>query len=142
MLEVSAILFTIAVIFSMVIPNYIGRINNAKYEKTVNELTSIAQASVNYYVSNGAWPVVISQLSPQFLTYAVVSSPFGTNYQMTCVNNMVTASVLIPSGIAQKNPEGQLLEIKNQGSQDQIKVSKTIQNDFTSRLNYDLKYVY
>lgn len=142
MLEVSAILFTIAVIFSMVIPNYIGRINNAKYEKTVNELTSIAQASVNYYVSNGAWPVVISQLSPQFLTYAVVSSPFGTNYQITCINNMVTASVLIPSGIAQKNPGGQLWEIKTQGSQDQIKISKTVENDFTSRLNYDLKYVY
>jgi len=76
------------------------------------------------------------------MPHAVTSSPFGTNYQMTCVNNMATVSVLIPSGIAQKNPQGQLLVINNQGLQDQIAISKTIKNELTSRLSYELKYVY
>lgn len=56
MLEVAAVLFILGAIFSMVIPNYIGRINNANYEKTVNELTAIAQASMDYFISKGSWP--------------------------------------------------------------------------------------
>ena len=140
--EATAILLIIAVILSMVIPNYVGRINHAKYEKTVKELTAIEQASIDYFISQGSWPTGISQLAPEFMPYAVVSSPFGTNYQITCVNNMATAFVLIPAGIAQKNPRGQLLVINNQGAKDQIEISKTVRNEFTSRLNYDLKYVY
>ncbi len=142
MLEVTVILFIIGVIFSVVMPNYIGRIKNANYEKTVNELTAIAQASIDYFISEGSWPTGISQLAPQFMPQAVTSSPFGTNYQIICVNNMVTASVLIPSGIAQKNPQGPLLVINNQGSQDQIEITQTVKNELTSRLNYDLKHVY
>jgi len=142
MLEVMAILLIIGVIFSMVMPNYIGRINNANYEKAVNELTAIAQASVNFFISRGAWPTGISQLAPEFMPHAVTSSPFGTNYQMTSVNNMVTVWVLIPAGIAQKNPQGPLLVIKAQGAQDQIEISQTVKNELTSRLSYDLKHVY
>ena len=126
----------------MVIPNYINRINNAKYQKTVNELTAIAQASVDYYVSEGSWPTGISQLAPQFMPTAVTSSPFKTSYQIICVNNIVTVSVLIPTGIAQKSPLGQLLVLNNQGAQDQLEISQTVPNELTSRLSYQLKYVY
>jgi len=139
MLEVTAILLIIGVILSMVMPNYIGRINNANYEKTVNELTAIATACVDFFISRGSWPTGTSQLAPQFMPRTVTSSPFGTNYQITCVNNMVTASVLIPAGIAQKNPQGPLLVIINQGTQDQIAISQIVKNELTSRLHYDLK---
>ena len=142
MLEVTAVFFIVGVILCMVIPNYINRINNAKYQRTVNELTAIAQASVDYYISEGSWPTGISQLAPQFMPNAVTSSPFGTNYQMSCVNNVVTASVLVPAGIAQKNPWGRLLMVNNQGAWDQIEISQTVGNEITSRLSYDLKYVY
>jgi Tfp pilus assembly protein PilE len=141
-MEVIVVLLIIGVIFSMVVPYYVSRIKNANYEKTVSELTAIAQASIDYFILEESWPTRISQLAPEFMPYAVTSSPFGTNYQITCINNMVTVSVLIPAGLAQKNPQGQLLVINNQGIQDQIAISKTIQNEFTSRLNYDLKYVY
>jgi Tfp pilus assembly protein PilE len=141
-MEVIVILSIIGVIFSVVVPNYISRIKNANFEKTVNELTAIAQASIDYFMLEESWPTGISQLAPGFMPYAVTSSPFGTNYQITCINNMVTVSVLIPAGIAQKSPQGQLFVINNQGAQDQIEISKTLQNEFTSRLNYDLKYVY
>ena len=46
-------------------------------KRTVNELTAIAQASVDYYISQGLWPAGISQLAPQFMAQAVTSSPFG-----------------------------------------------------------------
>ena len=141
-LEVTAVLFVVGVILSMVISNDVNRIQNANYQRTVNELTVIAQASVDYYISQGSWPVGTSQLVPQFMARAVTSSPFGTNYQMSCVNNVVTASVLVPAGIAQKNPWGRLLMVNNQGAWDQIEISQTVGNEITSRLSYDLKYVY
>jgi len=142
MLEVTAVLLIIAVILSVVVPNYVNRINNANYEKTVNELTAIAQASVDFFFSRGSWPAEVSQLAPEFMPHAVVSSPFGTSYQIIppiSGNNMITVSVLIPTGIAQKNPQGPLLVIKTQGAQDQIEISQTVHNELTSRLNYDLK---
>ena len=141
-LEVTAVLFVVGLILSMVISNYVNRIQNANYQRTVNELTTIAQASVDYYISGGSWPAGISQLAPQFMARAVTSSPFGTNYQISCVNNVVTASVLVPAGIAQKNPLGRLLMVNSQGTQDQIEISQTVGNEITSRLSYDLKYVY
>lgn len=142
MLELTAVAFIVGAVLTMMIPNYINRINNAKYQKTVNELTAIAQASVDYYISKGSWPTGISQLVPQFMPNAVTSSPFKTSYQIACVNNMVTVSVLIPTGIAQKNPLGQLLVLNNQGARDQLEISRTVQNELTSRLSYQLKYVY
>ena len=134
--------FVVIIILAMVIPNYVNRVRNAKYQKTVNELTVIAQSSVNYFLSQGSWPTTINQLSPQFIPNAVTVSPFGTNYQTSVVNNVVTISVLIPSGIALNNPQGPLLVISHQGIQDQISISQTVKNELTSRLNFDLKYVY
>ena len=93
-LEVTAVLFVVGVVLSMVIFNYVYRIQNANYQRTVNELTTIAQASVDYYISGGSWPTRNKiNWPPQFMTRAVTSSPFGTNYQISCVNNVVTASV-------------------------------------------------
>ncbi len=142
MLEMTAILLIMGGILSLVLPNYLTRLKEANYEKTVKELTAISQASIDYLQFEGIWPSTITQLVPQFMPHTVISSPFGTNYQITCINNLVTVSVLIPTGIAKKNPQGQLLVINNQGNQDKIEISRTVQNEFTSRLMYDLKYVY
>ena len=124
------------------IPAYEVRLRNADYEKTVKELTAIAQASVNFFLSEGAWPVTISQLEPQFMPHAVTLSPFGTNYQMNCINEVVTVSVLIPTGIAEKNPQGSLWVKINQGDMDLIEISRAIPNELTSRLSYDAKHIY
>ena len=70
---------------------------------------------------------------------AVAFSPFGTAYQITGVNDAVTVSVLIPAGIAQHHPQGSLVIINNQGAQDQVAISEIVHNDFTARLNYDIK---
>jgi len=143
MLEVTAVLFIVGVILSMVIPSYISRINQAKYEKTVNELTALTQAAIDYYNLEGTWPDTgawARELSPKFIAHAVISSPFGRPYNIIGVNNMVTASVLIPTGIGQKNEESPLLEIipQSSGAQDLIKVTQIVKNEFTGRLNYCL----
>lgn len=141
LLEVTAVLLIIGVILSMVVPNYVYRINTAKYEKTVNELTAIAQASIDYFNMMGSCPPGTSQLAPEFMPNAVTSSPFGTTYlPPACSNNMVTVSVLIPSGIAPKSPQGQLGVIIHQGKQDQIEISQIVQNEVASRLSYCLNF--
>lgn len=143
MLEVTVVIAIIGVILSMAIPSYVSRINQAKYEKTVNELTAIAQASIDYFNLTGSLPDPIlwpSQLSPQFMPHAVTLSPFGTSYQIilpTSGNNMITVSVLIPKGIAQNNSQqGQLWVKSAKGTQDEIEITKTVQNEITSRLSY------
>jgi competence protein ComGC len=141
-LEVITVLLIMGAVFAIAIPNTIGRRNTANYMKTVSELNTLAEACVNYYVFEGAWPTTIVQLAPQFIPHAVTVSPFGTNYQISGTNNMATASVLVPAGIAPKNPLGGLAVIMHQGAQDQIQITRTVRNEFTSRLNYDLKYTY
>ncbi len=143
MLEVMAALFTITVILSMVISNVIGRINQAKYERTVNELSAIAHASIDYLVSKGSCPALtpIDQMVPEFMVKAVTSSPFGTSYQNpACGNNMVTVSVFIPKNIAKNIPQGQFLIIDQQAAQnlDLIQITQTIKNEYTSHLDYCL----
>lgn len=141
LLEVTAVLLIIGVILSMLVANFVNRINIAKYEKTVNELTAIAQASIDYFNMMGSCPPGISQLAPEFMPHSVTSSPFGTTYlPPSCSNSMVTVSVLIPSGIAPESPQGQLGEIIHQGKQDQIEISQLVQNEFTSRLGYCLNF--
>lgn len=139
--ELTTTLLIMVSIFLIVIPSYETRLKNAEYEKTIKELSAIAQASIDYFNLGGTWPAKISQLTPKFIPQAIISSPFGTNYQISTTNNLITVSILIPAGIAQKNSLGQLLVINNQGTQDQIEISKTIQNEFTSRLTYDLRHV-
>ena len=133
---------------SMAIPSYVSRINQARYEKTVNELTTIAQASVDYFNLTGSWPDPtnwVSQLYPNFIPdegnikNAVTSSPFKTPYNVSGVNNMVTVYVLIPAGIAKNNPQqGQLWTKIPQGSQDEIEITQTVQNESTAHLSYML----
>lgn len=148
MLEVTVVVIIVGVILSMLIPDSISRINQAKYEKTVSELTTIAQASVDYFNFTGSWPDSgswPSELYPKFIpdggnpANAVTSSPFGTAYNISWINNIVTVSVLIPTGIAQNNPlEGQLWTKTNQGSQDLIQITQTVPSGSTARLNYCL----
>jgi len=139
LLEAIVILLIIGIILSMVLPAEAARIRKTNYEKSIKELTSIAQASIDYFILKGHCPVAISQLEPQFMPSIAISSPFGTNYQMACINGLVNVSVLVPSGLAGKDPQGSLQVIINQGSQDLVEISQSLPNELTTRLSYDLK---
>ena len=135
---------------SYVIPICTERINRAKYEKTIGEMTSIAQASIDYYDSHypKVWPVNISQLAPHsvgmpnYLNYAVTSSAWGVPYALSFQNNLVLVSTTIPSGIAQKNPEGPMLSVVTVSGGDQISISQSVPNEGIGRLQYEKKYLY
>lgn len=142
LLEVAIVMFIIGALLSVIIPGYTSRIHQARYEKTIHELAAIAQAAVDYFVAKGFFPAGIGSLPPEFIPKAVVLSPFGTSYQISCFNNMVVASVLVPAGITAGNTQGPLLVVRNQGSWDEISISQTVHSAFTTRLKYDLKYVY
>ena len=67
MLEVAASMVIIVYILSMIIPNNIQCIHNAQFQKTVAEMKAIAQASIDFYISQGACPTGINQLAPTYM---------------------------------------------------------------------------
>jgi Tfp pilus assembly protein PilE len=142
LLETAATMLVIVFILSMVIPNNVQRIQNSKFQKTVAEMKTIAEAAIDYYISQNSCPMGIGTLAPTYLQQAVVSSPFLSSYQLSCMGNMVSVSNLIPAGLVQKNPEGSLLQVIPTGMKDNIIITKLIPNSFTGRLNYDKKYLY
>jgi hypothetical protein len=130
------------------------RITRAKYEKMISEMTSIAQACVDYYHSQypPAWPSTIGQLAshtagvPDYLNNAVTSSPWGGQYTLNFPNNgqgnLVVVSTMIPTGIAQLRPDGSLLNVVTAAGGDQVSVGQSVPNEGIGRLQYEKKYIY
>ena len=140
-----AALVIVGVILSSVIPSCIERINKANYEKTIDEMSSLAQASIDYYRSQypNAWPTNISQLAPKYIYKAVTSTPWGDVYGLRFQNNLVIVSTSIPSGIAQMDQgEGAMLSVVTNTSGDQISIAQSVPNEDIGRLQYEKKYFY
>ena len=145
-LEAVAVLIILGVLLSCLVPNYVDRINRAKYEKMINEMTSIAQASIDYYKSQypNAWPLDIGHLAPKYMYNTVLLNPWGNSYSLSEPNNgqsgLIIISTIIPPGIAQKNPEGALLITSSSG--DQVSIAQSVANEGIGRLQYEKKYTY
>ena len=142
LLEVVATMVIVGFLLSIIIPFNVTRIKNAQYQKTVAEMKTIAQAAIDYYISQGSCPTTTDQLAPTYTPKAVTSSPFGTAYQISCANNLVSVTNQITAGLVQKNPGGSLLEVTTAGGFDTIKITQRIPNELTGRLLYDKKYLY
>jgi len=157
LLEMLAILAIAGVLLSSIIPICIDRINRAKYEKMINEMTSIAQACIDFYNSQypNAWPDPTrwaSQLAPsafgaiKYLDNAVTTNPWGNPYVVNFPNNpltggpagLVTISTTIPLGIAQDNPEGAMLNVVN-GT---VSIARSVPNEGIGMVQYEKKYIY
>jgi len=115
-----AVLVIMGVILSSLIPGWIDRINRANYEKMINEMTTIAQASIDYYNSQhpNVWPTGISDLTSTYMYIKTEPlNPWGRSYVLTTPNssnnykNLVQVSTAIPPGIVQMNPEGQMVTV-------------------------------
>jgi type II secretory pathway pseudopilin PulG len=156
-----AVLVIAGVLLSSVIPTCIDRINRAKYEKMINEMTSIAQASIDYYNSQyhdpsqpnaSWWPSDLSQLAPKYLFQTITTNPWGERYSLSFPNNsltmkttnLVVVSSIIPSGIAQKNPEGPMVNVNNiiGTNTDQISIGLSVPNEGIGMVQYEKKYLY
>ncbi len=142
LLEVIAVVAIVGVLFSMVLASYKTRVDKARLEESVNEMMSLAQASLDFYNSQGYWPMTPSDLSPTYMYTAVTSSTFGGKYQINGLNNMVTVSTMVPSGLAQNYYQGTLLQIVPGASGDTISVTQGLQNELSGRLEYEKKYTY
>ena len=139
-----SVLVILGMLLSFVIPNSVDRINRAKYERMINEMTSIAQASIDFYNAQypKAWPKDISQLAPKFMCFAAIFSPWGEVYELSFQNNLVVVSTKIPAGIAQNNPEGPMLNVVTGVGGDQISLAQSIPNEGIGRVQYEKKYLY
>ncbi len=142
MLEVTLAAAIVCMLLLMVIANGKTRVNKAMLERTVNEMMAIAQASLDYYNSRGVWPVFPGNLAPTYMYAAVTSSPFGGNYLINNLNNTVSVSTTVPSGLAENYYQGALLEITPGVGRDTIEITQQLPNQFSGRLEYEKKYRY
>jgi len=153
-LEVAAVLAILGALLAYVLPICSQRIIMAKYERMINEMASIAQASADYYSSHypKAWPVNIAQLAvntigrPNYLNSAVTSSPWGGRYILSFPNNgqgnLVAVSTTIPTGIAQLNTLGPLLSVVTNAGGDQVSITQSVPNEGIGRVQYEKKYIF
>jgi len=149
-LEAITVLVILGLILSSVIPICIDRVNRAKYEKMINEMTSIAQASIDFYNSQypNTWPTDINQLAPKYMNYAVNSNPWGNGYTLNEPNNgnsgLVQVSSVIPSGVVENNPQGPMVMVNAlSGTSDEtVSIAQSVTNEGIGRLQYEKKYTY
>ena len=148
LLELAGVIVIAVVLLVTVINSYRGLINQAKFQATVREMGSIAQASIDYYNDSSndpnslSWPTSVASLAPMYMPQAITFSPLGGNYQLSAANNMVTVSTTIPKGILTDPTEGIFLKISHIAAGDQISITQSVSNEFSGRLLYDLKYLY
>jgi len=137
LIELIFIILVATVFLSVIVASGINFINRARFQATVREMQSIAQASVQYYDSSSSdqssliWPSTVADLVPKFLPQLLATSPLGAPYQLTPANNMITVSTVIPKGILTDPLEGSFLNIAHGTNQDQISITRSVPNEFT-----------
>ena len=157
LLELTVVMVIVGVLLVTIISNCTNFMNRAKYQATVREMGSIAQAAIDYYNSSNnpndsknpqplVWPSGTSALAGDSDTnnnnmpQAVIKNPFGNAYQIISGNNMVTVSTIIPNGILIDPTEGSFLNITSVATGKQISITQSIPNEYSGRLSYDLQY--
>lgn len=150
LLELTISMTIVGILLTTMISQGINFIDRAKFQATVREMCSIAQAAIDYYNAHASsWPSGLAALSnnsnpddnnmPQLIT----SNPFKTgDYQLSFGNHAVTVSTMIPKGILIDPNEGSFLIVSSGASTDQISITQSTPNELSGRLNYDLKYAH
>jgi type II secretory pathway pseudopilin PulG len=93
MIEMSAVMVIMACLLSVIIPGGFKRVREAQSRKALADMRTIAQATIDFYMSQGVCPTATSQLVPVYMPQPVNLSP---GYQFNCTPNMV--SILDPEG--------------------------------------------
>lgn len=135
--ELVGVMFIMSIAVTVLMVNAVNAINRARFQATVREMQSIAQASVEYYDSSSSngnslyWPSTVNDLVPTYMFNAPIQSPLGGSYQLNSANNMITISTSIPKGILVDPLEGDFLNISPGINQDTISITQSVPNDFT-----------
>ncbi len=123
--------------------------DRAKFQATVREMGSIARAAIDYYHSHAStWPSGTLLLSgnedsnDNNMAQVVSYNLFGKDhpYSLSFSNNAVTVTTTIPKGVLIDPNEGSFLDIVPGVKVDQISITRSIPNEFSGRLTYDLQY--
>ena len=139
---IMALIVSISVL-SILLGGYQARISRARIDKTVTELISLAQASIEYYRSRGYWPASPGVLNGSSMYSNLAVSPFGNDYRFNSLNRAVTVSTVVPSGFAQGYDKGGLLQVLPDGNgQDTVEITRLLSNAMLGRLEYESKYEY
>ena len=85
LIEVTAAVAIIVMVLLIVMGGYKTRINKARLEQTVGEMMSLAQASLDFYNSQGNWPIAPSNLAPTL----VFVDPFGFKIRMETLERIM-----------------------------------------------------
>jgi len=113
-----------------------------KAQRTLNELDSIASVSTQYYLENGAWPASLADLRPKYLSSTSGDfNPFGNAYTITGNVSRVSVLTVVPRGVITEKSFGSEIVIVNQGSNDLVSLSKSIESR-NWKLKYEKKYIY
>jgi type II secretory pathway pseudopilin PulG len=153
LLELAIVMVIVGALMVTIMSNGINFMNRAKFQATVREMGSIAQAAIDYYNSTNnpndpsnpqalAWPSTdASTLGSPFMPQAVKLNPFGNAYSLSFGNNMVTVTTKVPSGVITDPIEGSFLKMVSGPTGITVSISQSIPNEYSGRLSYDLQYI-
>jgi len=142
LVETTLVLAILFLLLSVIGVNAWGRYQAAKGERTVKDLEAIAQAGVLYHSRIGAWPAVLGDLQPEFLSAGVGNNIFGNPFILSSSANMLTVSTLVDSGALVQGNLGAEITIVNQGNNDLVSLAKPAHVGVSGRLKYDKKRLY
>ena len=142
LVELIAALVMVVTVLAMIMGTYTLRIKKAKLDKTLQEMMSLAQASLDFYRVQGYWPMTTGDLAPNYMYTGIAVSPFGGAYQLTGLHGAISVSTLVPQGLPVNGCQGSLFEIAPQNGQDIIRITQAVPNEFSGRLDYENKYLY
>ena len=149
-LELTVVMVVVVVLLTTIISNCANLVRQAQFQATVQEMHSIAEASIDYYNSHAStWPLNLSllsnhqSLSDNNMPQLISSNPFRSGgYQLSFIGYQVTVSTVIPKGILINPNEGSFLTITHEETGDQISITQNVPNEISGSLKYDLKYLY
>ncbi|WP_128699328.1 hypothetical protein [Candidatus Velamenicoccus archaeovorus] len=111
-------------------------------KKTIQEMDVLADASVQYYLGNGAWPQDAADLRPAHLSpEATGINPFGNVYTITGGVSSVTISTALPKGLIMSENFGSEIVVQNQGANDLVSVTRSVESTAWG-LQYDKKNIF
>lgn len=111
-------------------------------KRTIQEMDALADAGVQYYLGNGAWPQEVVDLRSVYLSPEVTgSNPFGNVYVVAGGVSSVTVSTALPKGLITTGSSGSGIVVHNQGTDDLVSVTRSVEST-TWGLQYEKKNIF
>jgi len=93
LIELMVVVIIIGILIAILVPNFLGRVDEAKESRVKAELNSIATAAQMYRIDNeeNNWPSELSDLE-EYGIDSDAKDPWGGNYEISTSDNVFTVS--------------------------------------------------